>query len=328
MRTSKIMSKQYLQDRERHGANQRRRPKTFKEEFPGFVYGDAYDAHTDHILSDIFHNFRDGVLTFLQPEKIEQKVLSSFVISTVPTKDLYVVASDIECAIDVRASALRELYGNKDARATRYAISQLNELPIHDEWLKTIVFFIEEMVLPLSVTDLERIGYRLLDIASELHKSSKVGVDRVIWSALRRAATLVPADPSLFAGFLTRAGAIDARSVALTSIERLYDGSPPSQPVLVSVADRINDLCKKFLDRDVFARGENALIAQCAIGALAAIGDRRLVGRVEDVLLLNRKWMKSNIHMRLKGILERWIKNGYGESYPFKLVNDTLKKLN
>src|SRR5262249_12736102 len=114
-------------------------------------------------------------------------------------------------------------------------------------------------------------------------------------------------DPARALPFLDRHGPVDTRAVALRCIERMFEYAPPERPEAFEVVStRVEGFALKFLDPDVFASGENAVIAQNAGGALAALGLARISPTIEAVIHLERRWMNHQIKMRLVEFLTSW----------------------
>ena len=145
------------------------------------------------------------------------------------------------------------------------------ELP--PEWRDAAVFAVEATHFPPDLR--EGVGEALLNIAYAL-RAQPDGPERVVWSALRRGASLLPTTKvDRLLGFLATDGTVDTRSVALQCVSRMYEAEPPSA-VPLAVADRVHLFAERFLDPVVFTPGEPSVIARSAVSALAAVGDRRL----------------------------------------------------
>jgi hypothetical protein len=187
-----------------------------------------------------------------------------------------------------------------------FVMDELSREDLAEEWRDALVFLAEDIHLPKPLR--QRMGDRLLAIAASLRSSAKLGVERVVWSALRRASSLLPEDQAgRFLPFLDCPSLVDTRSVALRCIERMFKPAPPVEGhPLPSLSERVAEFAFKFLDPDVFAGGENALIAQNAVCALAALGDPRLGDVIGRVNQLRRSWMNRQVHTRLEQLLGSW----------------------
>ena len=217
------------------------------------------------------------------------------------------IARDEKASPESRFEAVQELI-QADNDVSAFIASELERDDLIERWRDLVVFLAEDLQFPAAIR--RNIGERLLVVASAIRKSPKVGANKVAWAALRRAATLLPGEPSRFLCFLDRHGVVDTRSVALRCIQRVFETSPPADiPAEKDVADRVADFADKFLDPDVFASGENALIAQNAIFALATLGDDRLDRSVDAAARLNRRWMNRQLATGLADIVGAWRAN-------------------
>lgn len=205
-----------------------------------------------------------------------------------------------------RLESLYSLLERSPQQAVLYVTEELLRDDLSEEWCNALVILAEDVRFPelLRAT----IGDRLMEIAQKLRSSAKVGNDRVVRSALRRAVTLLSPDPSRLLIFLNRVdGIVDTRSTALLCIERMFEAAPPVRPdAYTPVADRVAEFALKFLDPDVFAGGENAAIAINAICALAALGDARLNDVLAAARRLNRRWLNHQVRLRLEQLLTSW----------------------
>ena len=190
---------------------------------------------------------------------------------------------------------MQKLLGSEKEKAVVYVAEELSSEKIPEEWVSALVFLAEDVHFPHE----QRVSVRdsLLRIARSLRKSTKAGADRIVWSAIRRASSLLTQEQViLLIPFLERDGIVDARTVTLKCVEKLFFSTPPANVQLVRpVGDRAITLARKFLDPDIFGGGDNALLAQSAICALAAIGDDRLGEAISMAIGLNRRWLKHQL---------------------------------
>jgi hypothetical protein len=176
------------------------------------------------------------------------------------------------------------------------------------EWRDAAVFAAEDTHFPPELRD--GVGEALFNIASTL-RNQPDGPEKVVWSALRRGASLLPtkqADRLL--AFLAPDGMVDTRSVALQCISRMYEAEPPSSAPL-AVADRTYRFAERFLDPDVFTPGEPSVIARNALSALAAVGDQRLGDALAVVRALGRPWLVRRVRDELNRIYRGWLDRGF-----------------
>jgi hypothetical protein len=205
-----------------------------------------------------------------------------------------------------RVEALATLWDYDAENVAKYVFSELQRDDLSEDWRNTLIFMAEDVHFPVTIRD--QVCDRLLVIALSLRGSSMPGIEKVVWSAMRRIASILrPTQANQFLPFLERQSVVDTRSVALLCIGRLFEPAPPASAEMVSdVADRAFAFALKFLDPDVFTAGEFALIAQNAVLALAALGDKRLEEAISFVSSLQRRWLNAQIRRRLEELLYSW----------------------
>jgi hypothetical protein len=247
----------------------------------------------------------------------------------VPTEVLWSRLRDETASASDRAEALSNLLDISPEQVISHVVGEILRDDLSDEWRSALVFLAEDVHFPESSR--QNIGERLLNIAQKLRLSTKAAIDKVVWSAMRRAVTLLPPDPARMLIFLDRGeGVIDTRSTALLCIERSFELAPPiSCETYKPIVDRVADFAFKFLDPDVFAGGENALIAQNAVCALAALGDPRFDDAVASVRRLGRRWMNHQLRLRLEHLLTSWRSRGDAvASHPaLRRIEEQLRSL-
>ncbi len=243
--------------------------------------------------------------------------------------ELWSATRDPVSRVSRRLDALQTLLESDPVAAVEFVVDELSRDDLAEGWRDALVFLVEDIHLPEPLR--QRVGDRLLAIAASLRGSAKLGVEKVVWSALRRAASLLPpAQAERFLPFLDCPSLVDTRSVALRCLERVFEPAPPVEGHLVTaLRERVTQFAFKFLDPDVFAGGENALIAQNAVCALAALGDPRLGGVIDRVNQLGRSWMNRQVRARLEHLLESWrSRDASVSNHPaFQNLEDRLRTL-
>ncbi len=227
-----------------------------------------------------------------------------------PVVGLWANARDEAAAIQHRLEAIHKLLGSDQSNVIDYLAAELARQDVQEDWVMGLVFLAEDVHFPPQRQP--NVRDALLRIAGSFRRSTKAGADRVVWSAIRRAASLlVPAQANLLVPFLEREGVVDARAVTLKCVEKLYLPAPPENPDLVQpIGDRAHTLAQKFLDPDIFGGGENALLAQSAVCTLAAIADVRVSEAVTLATRLNRRWLKHQLRSRLESLRTSWQSKG------------------
>jgi len=243
--------------------------------------------------------------------------------------ELWLTARDSASSRSARLGAVQTLLELDPDALAGFIVAELSRNDLAAEWRDAMVFLTEDIHLPSPLR--HQAGDRLLTIAASLRGSTEVGADKVVWSALRRAATLLPRDQAdRFLRFLDGPSIVDTRSVALRCLERMFEPAPPADgDPLTALSARVAELAFEFLDPDVFAGGEHALIAQNAVCALAALDDHRLADAITQVNQLGRPWLTWQVRTRLEGLLESWrTRDAVGPDRPaFKNLEDRLRSL-
>lgn len=224
----------------------------------------------------------------------------------VSVSDLWALVQDESASVQNRLEAIHKLLGADRQNAIQYVAGELAREGTHEDWVIALVFLAEDVHFPADRQQIVKDA--LLRIARLFCKSTKAGAARVVWSAIRRASSLLaPAQANLLVPFLEREGVVDARAVTLKCVEKLFLPAPPANPESVRpIGDRAHTLAMKFLDPDIFGGGEYALLAQSAVCTLAAIGDARFGDAVTLAAGLNRRWLKHQLRTRLNILRTSW----------------------
>jgi len=243
--------------------------------------------------------------------------------------DLWAQVRDESASIQRRLEAIRKLLGADRENAILYLGRELAHEEIHEDWVIALVFLAEDV--HFSADCQQDVRDALLRIARTFRRSTKAGAERVVWSAIRRASSLLaPAQANLLVPFLEREGVVDARAVTLKCVEKLFLPAPPDNPESVRpIGDRAHTLAMKFLDPDIFAGGEHALLAQSAVCTLAAIGDTRFGDAVTLAVGLDRQWLNYQLRTRLDILRTSWQSKGAAitTSGAFRNLETELTKL-
>jgi hypothetical protein len=228
--------------------------------------------------------------------------------------DHWAVFIDTRASAASRVAALAGLRGGSlESDAAAYLAGELGRVGIQPQWRDAAVFAAEDTHFPPALR--EGVGEALLNIASAL-RNQPDAPEKVVWSALRRGASLLPTTTvDRLLAFLAPGSTVDTRSVALQCIARMYEAEPPTA-VPVAVADRAHRFAERFLDPDVFTPGEPSLIARNAVSALAALGDPRLGGALAAVLSLGRPWLVRRVKDELNRVYHGWRDRGFPQEHP------------
>jgi hypothetical protein len=228
--------------------------------------------------------------------------------------DHWAVLIDMKASAASRVAALAGLRGSPlESNAIDYFAGELGRVDIQPAWRDAAVFAAEDTHFAPALR--ESVGEALLNITSALRKQPE-GPEKVVWSSLRRGASLLPTTKvDRLLAFLAPGGTIDTRSVALQCVARMYEAEPPTA-VPVAVADRAHRFAERFLDPDVFTPGEPSLIARNSVSALAAVGDPRLGDALAAVRSLGRPWLVRRVRDELNRVYRGWIDRGFSQEQP------------
>lgn len=223
------------------------------------------------------------------------------------TEDCERVARDRQENTEHRADALRGWMQIDQHAASAFVVDELCRVDLPSDWRNTLVFAAEDGCFPTSVLQ-QQVCEALRRIALELRTSSQPGIDRVVWSALRRFASLIePRSVDQLRDFLSPGGYVDTRLLALQSVVHVFERRPPeaAEP-LTGLADRTFDIAKKLFDPDVFTSGETSAIATQAVLVLCVLGDHRALECVQLAKAMGRRWVIRKLRGQLEEIQCAW----------------------
>jgi len=222
-------------------------------------------------------------------------------------RDCDTLARDSQVNAQERAGALREWIATDDHAASTFIADELCRTDLPSEWREALVFAAEDAHFPTRELQ-DRVCGALRGIALELRTSSQPGIEQVVWSALRRFGSLVDSQAvDQFREFLSPAGYVNTRLLALQGVLRVFERRPPDAPEsLTHLANRTLDIAAKLLDPDVFVSGETSAIATQAVLVLCVLGDRRSLECVERAKALGRRWVIGKLREQLEEIRAVW----------------------
>ena len=206
--------------------------------------------------------------------------------------------------LDAKMRALDELCDQSSEDVGRFAADEFGQNDLSEAWRDHLVFVVED----IAITDAgvrQLLRERLVEIASTLRKSPKAGVERTVWSAIRRAVSFsAPNEIEWLLDFMKLQGPVDTRLVAIQCVSRKFEAAqPPKSPELELLESRVADFAKKYLDPDVFAGGGNAAIALNAIVALVALGSDKWEDVSDSVRQLQKRWFVRQLSQKLQKLL-------------------------
>ena len=263
-------------------------PRTFRKA----ILGDAQSATGDWYSDD------------LGPDDVSGPAARP---TTLSNPDPWARVTDDSLGTQDRIDALYECMSSEQDKVARYVLDTLGEADINERWRDAVVFATEDLQLTNAKL---RSGLEedLLGVAKRLMSSTRAADERVVWSALRTATSLMPTDEVKRLGsFLGPPSPVDTRLVALRCVTRIFEPAPPQpKDYPQELANRIAELADKFLDPDLLIPGEHAAIAIHAVTALVALCDPRAEAAVQQVVQLKCDWVARLIRQELQRLLSSW----------------------
>ncbi len=205
-----------------------------------------------------------------------------------------------------RATALMDLVHSDSALATDHILELLRSTTMDEKWIPYVVYAAEELRFA-NPTDQDLVWKRLLNIAFEFRNRNEAAFERVVFSAIRRVASLLPEDQaSELLPLLENTGSVDTRLVGLHAIKTVFSVFPSKDNCNRLLANRVNELAIKFIDRDVLIPGENTAIAEASVVALACLKSDQLKPRLEQVARLRLGWFSKILRRSLTQVADQW----------------------
>lgn len=236
------------------------------------------------------------------------------------------IANDENASTDDRIAALGQWMANHLSAASVLILTELHKSDLSEDWRDAIIFAAENAHF-VTPEQQRKACSRLRELARRLRHGRKAGTEHVVWSAMRRFASLLPPEEAgSLLEFLDRVGSVDTRMVALQCVARVFEAAPPADTAAIeTLARRVAELADKFLDPDVFSGGENSGIARWAVIALAALGNPGLPDTLKRVQSLDKKWFSVRVEQDLRDLIDAWSDGGTPDSdATFRLVEESL----
>jgi len=242
---------------------------------------------------------------------------------------LWSVVRDANAPVDDRIEALAALIAEHDGAVAEFIVEQLEQSDAETEWQQALVLAAEQIAVPDSALR-RRLTRTLYNLASRLRTSTDQGVEPIVHSAIRCCASLLPGAEvtSLLLFLEPPSPIIETRVVALLAIAHLFEAERDHRCVPTELADRVYELACKFLDKDWLVPGTKAAIGQCAVYALAAMGDCRLVDCIQRVNQLGLPWLRRQVAVKLESLVRTWEQEEAEQlAGPLQLVREQLEEL-
>ncbi len=217
---------------------------------------------------------------------------------------------DATTSFDDRVSALHSWLSRSPDDVATFVKDQLQDQQrLEPRWHAELVRVSEATVFQDS--DLELVAGLLFQSANFFRHRDELSSAESCWSALQRAASLVPIERvGILAEFLTNDAVVDTRLAGLQAIYSVLELSPdiPADS-RENLMNRVLELGVKTLDPDVFVAGELSAIGIEATVVLSILSQDFPNRLIDAVIALNRDWVIDNVASRYHELIEVWKEN-------------------
>ncbi len=232
---------------------------------------------------------------------------------SVPNDELVATIKRADVRIEVRNAALDELLEREEPALVPVVVTMLGKDDRNDPFWRALLRATPRM----KVTDesLRRtLADNLWDIAEQLKESRTEGDEDLLWTAIRRYATLRPqADIGKLVEFLDEPDT-DERlprfHVVLLAIQNAFYASPPNELEMASLQKlrgRVSALAHKYLDRAFLTTPDQRAIALSSYCAAAILGCADLVELTQQAISMREMWLLELAEQKLSPLAARWL---------------------
>jgi hypothetical protein len=216
------------------------------------------------------------------------------------------IAKNVDAATPDRVAAIHQWMADSPRHAASFILEILASSTASPDFRDAMVFLAEKATYP-DPADRARLATTLKNIASELLVSRRPNIDTVVWSAVRRFASILPESQlDELRLFLTNSGGVDTRVVALQGIVNAHESKPALPGTFHELRDRVHELAVKLTDCDVLTPGDASAVLELAICALYALGDPRAEEAFENVNKLGWRWLSKQVERGVRQLKEGW----------------------
>ena len=242
----------------------------------------------------------------------QTKWATEVVLSEIPEKrDPHLVVSDSSAGIELKIQALSDLISSGDCRLESIIISELSKSDAPPEWRDALICASEhiQFYLPDHRVLLTR---HLRERAVSLLESSRPQTESILWVAIRRYASLIPATESAsLLTFLGASASVATRQVVMQAIQAIFEIAPPSDiESLKPLTSRVSEFCAKYIDPDVMASKELAALGLNAFLALAVMANPDAVDHAGRMKETGNDWLIRRATEVLNVVRNKWIRLG------------------
>jgi hypothetical protein len=221
-------------------------------------------------------------------------------------RHLSAIVEDCRAPSQERVAALHEWMAESPADASNFILRNLSDPSIPSD-LRDSLVFLAEQARYTDPCEQDQLVKALTNIATNLMNSTEPTSEHVVWSAIRRVASILPASRlDDLRCFLRNSGKVDTRIVALQGIVHAFESKPGSAELLPLLCDRIYEMAVKLTDEDVLTAGESSAVLELAICALYALGDPRAAEAHQKVRGLGWDWLTTQVDNGLRDLRDGW----------------------
>ena len=186
-----------------------------------------------------------------------------------------------------------------------WTLEQLAECVSDTEASKNLIYLVDELRFPRE-EDQNYLWQCLMNQAVFLRSKNDPTLSNALGTAIRRIASVIPESKAdCLVSFLSNDSGVDTRLIALQAVCIIFSTAPYSGSDLIALKDRVNELRKKLVDRDVLVFGQTAAIASAAISASTCIS----LSSIDEVLAdLNsvQPWFRDVVKQGLADLANNW----------------------
>jgi hypothetical protein len=186
-----------------------------------------------------------------------------------------------------------------------WTLEQLADRASDTETSKNLIYLADELRFPRE-EDRNKLWQCLMGHAIFLRSKNDPSLNNALGTAIRRIASVIPESKAdCLVDFLSNDSGIDTRLIALQSVCIIFSTAPYSGDDLIVLKDRINELRKKLVDRDMLFLGQAAAIASAAITASICVSFSSINDILDDLNSV-QPWFRDVVKQALLDLANNW----------------------